>query len=94
MDIIGVGSLPIVICVGFFSGAVMAMEMAKALAQYGAVGETGQMVSITLVRELGPVLTSLMVAGRLLSTVRRGALSVWLSPLCSSARARGRGGWS
>jgi len=64
MDIIGVGSLPIVIMVGFFSGAVMAMQMAKALAQYGAVGQTGQLVTLTLVRELGPALTSLMVAGR------------------------------
>ena len=64
MDIIGVGSLPIVILTGFFSGAVMALQMSKALAQYGAVGQTGQLVAITLVRELGPVLTSLMVAGR------------------------------
>jgi phospholipid/cholesterol/gamma-HCH transport system permease protein len=64
MDIIGVGSLPIVILVGFFSGAVMAMQMARALAQYGAVGQTGQLVALTLVRELGPAMTSLMVAGR------------------------------
>ena len=64
MDIIGVGSLPIVCMVGFFSGAVMAMQMARALAQYGAVGQTGQLVSLTLVRELGPAMTSLMVAGR------------------------------
>jgi phospholipid/cholesterol/gamma-HCH transport system permease protein len=64
MDIIGVGSLPIVVMTGFFSGAVMAMQLAKALSQYGAVGQTGQVVSITLVRELGPVLTALLVAGR------------------------------
>ncbi len=64
MDIIGVGSLPIVAMTGFFSGAVLAMQMAKALQQYGAVGQTGQLVAITLVRELGPVLTSLVVAGR------------------------------
>jgi len=64
MDIIGVGSLPIVIMTGFFSGAVMAMQLAKALSQYGAVGQVGQVVSITLVRELGPVLTALLVAGR------------------------------
>lgn len=64
MDIIGVGSLPIVVMMSFFSGAVMAMQMARALSQYGAVGQTGQVVAITLVRELGPALTSLMVAGR------------------------------
>ena len=64
MDVIGFGSLPIVILTGFFSGAVMALQMSKALAQYGAVGKTGELVTISLVRELGPVLTSLMVAGR------------------------------
>ena len=64
MDIIGVGSLPIVILTGFFSGAVMGLQMSRALAAYGAVGKTGQLVAITLVRELGPVLTALVVAGR------------------------------
>jgi phospholipid/cholesterol/gamma-HCH transport system permease protein len=64
MDIIGVGSLPIVILTGFFSGAVMALQMSRALATYGATGQVGQIVSITLVRELGPVLSSLLVAGR------------------------------
>lgn len=64
MDVIGVGSLPIVVMTGFFSGAVMAMQLSKALSQYGATGNTGQLVAITLVRELGPVLTALMVAGR------------------------------
>src|SRR5260370_20185034 len=61
---IGVGSLPIVVLTGFFSGAVMALQMARALQQYGQVGKTGQVVAITLVRELGPALTALMVAGR------------------------------
>lgn len=64
MDTIGVGSLPIVILTGFFSGAVMALQMSRALSTYGAKEQTGVVVAITLVRELGPVLTSLMVAGR------------------------------
>ena len=64
MDLIGVGSLPIVVIIGIFSGAVMALQMSKALAQYGQIGRTGQLVSLTLVRELGPVLTAIMVAGR------------------------------
>lgn len=64
MDNIGVGSLPIVVLTGFFSGAVMALQMSRALSQYGATGQTGQIVAITLVRELGPVLSSLLVAGR------------------------------
>ena len=64
MDVIGVGSLPIAVLTGFFSGAVMALQMSRALSQYGQVGKTGTLVSLTLVRELGPVLTALMVAGR------------------------------
>jgi phospholipid/cholesterol/gamma-HCH transport system permease protein len=64
MDTIGVGSVPIVVMMGFLSGAVMALQMSRALAQYGQVERTGMIVAITLVRELGPDLTALMVAGR------------------------------
>jgi phospholipid/cholesterol/gamma-HCH transport system permease protein len=64
MDLIGVGSLVIGSLAGFFAGVVMALQMSRALSQYGQVGKTGTLVSLTLVRELGPVLTALMVAGR------------------------------
>ena len=64
MDIIGVGSVPIVSMIGFFSCAVITLQMSRALNQYGAQGEVGRIVSITLVRELGPVLTAIIVAGR------------------------------
>ena len=64
MDIIGVGSLPIVVLTGAFSGAIIALQMARALNTYGASSEVGTIVSLTLVRELGPVLTALLVAGR------------------------------
>jgi phospholipid/cholesterol/gamma-HCH transport system permease protein len=64
MDAIGVGSLPVVVMIGTFSGVVMALQMSRALSQYGQVGKTGTLVSLTLVRELGPVLTAIMVAGR------------------------------
>jgi phospholipid/cholesterol/gamma-HCH transport system permease protein len=64
MDYIGVGSLPIVIATGFLSGAVMALQLSRALSTYGSVNQTGPLVAISLVRELGPDLTALMVAGR------------------------------
>jgi phospholipid/cholesterol/gamma-HCH transport system permease protein len=64
MDTIGVGSLLIVVMTGFFSGAVMALQMSRALATYGSVNKTGTLVALTLVRELGPVLTALMMAAR------------------------------
>ncbi len=89
MDIIGVGSLPIVVMTGFFSGAVMAMQLAKAVAQYGAVGQTGQLVAITLVRELGPVLTSLMVAGRTASGIASELGSMKVTEQIDAMRALG-----
>src|SRR5207249_4455211 len=61
MDSIGVGSVPVVVLTGFFTGAVLALQSAKTLSTFGAVGETGRAVSISLVRELGPVIGSLMV---------------------------------
>jgi phospholipid/cholesterol/gamma-HCH transport system permease protein len=63
-DSIGVGSLPIVVLTGFFTGAVLALQSSNTLAKFGSLSLTGQLVSLSMVRELGPVLTGLMVAGR------------------------------
>ena len=63
-DSIGVGSLPIVLLTGFFTGGVLALQSASTLAQFGAAAITGQLVSFSMIKELGPVLTSLMVSGR------------------------------
>src|SRR5215472_4635678 len=63
-DLIGVGSLPIVVLIGFFTGAVLAVQTANTLQRFGSITLIGQLVSLSMVRELGPVLTSLMVAGR------------------------------
>jgi phospholipid/cholesterol/gamma-HCH transport system permease protein len=63
-DSIGVGSLPIVILTGFFTGAVLALQTSSTLQQFGSLSLTGKLVSLSMVRELGPVLTGLMVAGR------------------------------
>jgi phospholipid/cholesterol/gamma-HCH transport system permease protein len=63
-DIIGVGSLPIVVLTGFFTGGVLALQSASSLQQFGATAITGQLVSLSMIKELGPVLTSLMVSGR------------------------------
>ena len=63
-DIIGVGSLPIVILTGFFLGGVLALQSAATLTQFGAAAFTGQLVSISMIKEIGPVVTALMVTGR------------------------------
>jgi phospholipid/cholesterol/gamma-HCH transport system permease protein len=64
MDSIGVGSLPIVILTGFFTGCVLALQSETALQEFGAVSKTGSLVALSMVKELGPVLTALMVSGR------------------------------
>jgi phospholipid/cholesterol/gamma-HCH transport system permease protein len=89
MDYIGVGSLPIVVLTGFFAGAVMALQMSSALKQYGQVGRTGMVVSITLVRELGPVLTALMVAGRNSSGIASELGSMKVTEQIDAMRALG-----
>jgi phospholipid/cholesterol/gamma-HCH transport system permease protein len=56
MDAIGVGSLSIVVLTAFSSGLIITMQMSRALEDYGATGQVGQIVAITLVRvasELG-----------------------------------------
>jgi phospholipid/cholesterol/gamma-HCH transport system permease protein len=89
MDIIGVGSLPIVVLTGFFSGVVITMQMSRALNQYGAVGQVGQIVAITLVRELGPVLTALLVAGRNASGIASELGSMKVTEQIDAMRALG-----
>src|ERR1700689_394758 len=63
-DVIGVGSLPIVILTGFFLGGVLALQSASTLTQFGAAAFTGQLVSFSMIKEIGPVVTALMVSGR------------------------------
>jgi len=63
-DLIGVGSLPIVLLTGFFTGAVLSLQTSNTLERFGSITLVGQLVSTSMVRELGPVLTGLMVAGR------------------------------
>ena len=63
-DLIGVGSLPIVILTGGFTGAVLALNSASTLSRFGSLTLIAQLVSVGMVTELGPVITGLMVAGR------------------------------
>jgi len=63
-DLIGVGSLPIVILTGLSVGALLALNAASTLQRFGSVTLIGELVSLTMVTELGPLITGLMVAGR------------------------------
>lgn len=89
MDIIGVGSLPIVVLTGFFTGAVLALQMFATLVTFGASAQTGKLVSASLVRELGPVLTALMVAGRNASGIASELGSMTVTEQIDAMRALG-----
>ncbi|HSJ06606.1 MAG TPA: ABC transporter permease [Longimicrobiales bacterium] len=69
MDRIGVGSIPIVLLTGFFTGMVLALQSAMELTRFGAEVYIGNLVAASMVRELGPVLCALMVAGRAASGI-------------------------
>ena len=64
MDAIGVQSLGIVLLTGFFTGMVLALQSSVQLQTFGATMFIGRLVSASMIRELGPVLAGLMVAGR------------------------------
>lgn len=64
MDVIGVGSLGIVLLTGLFTGMVLALQSSIEMRRFGATIYIGRLVGASAVRELGPVLTALMVAGR------------------------------
>ncbi|MGH9325449.1 MAG: MlaE family ABC transporter permease [Terriglobia bacterium] len=89
MDVIGVGSLPIVLLTGFFTGAVLALQTYRTLATFGEVGLLGEAVSIAVIRELGPVLTALVVAGRNSSGIASEIGSMLVSEQIDALRALG-----
>ncbi|HVG37852.1 MAG TPA: ABC transporter permease [Pyrinomonadaceae bacterium] len=89
MDVIGVGSLTIILLTGFFTGGVLALQTYPTLKYYGAQDQTGFLVATSLVRELGPVLTGLMVAGRVGSAISAELGSMVVSQQIDAMRALG-----
>jgi len=88
-DIIGVGSTSIVLLSGFFTGGVLALQSAATLSQFGATAVTGRFVGITMIRELGPVLTGIMVAGRNASSMASELGSMVVTEQIDAMRALG-----
>ncbi len=89
MDHIGVGSLGIVVLTGFFTGGVLILQAYPTLEYYGAQSNAGQGVATSLIRELGPVLTALMVAGRVGSSISAELGSMVVSQQIDAMRALG-----
>ena len=89
MDDIGVGSLPIVLLSGFFIGAVMVLQTGSQFQRFGQVSLTGDIVSLALVRELGPSITGLLVAGRCASGIASELGSMQVTEQVDAMRAMG-----
>src|SRR5678815_1890764 len=89
MDKIGVGSVAVVMLTGFFTGSVLTLQSASSLAAFGAKGLTGRLVAISMVRELGPVLASLMLAGRVGSGIASELGSMVVTEQINAMRALG-----
>lgn len=89
MDLIGVGSLQIVLLTGFFTGGVLVLQTYPTLEYYSIQSEAGRSVATSLIRELGPVLSALMVSGRIGSAISAELGSMVVSQQIDAMRALG-----
>lgn len=69
MELIGINSLPIVIIISLFTGMVFSLQIAKIFATFGLTSQLGQGLTLAFARELAPVLTGVVVAGRIGSSI-------------------------
>jgi len=89
LDQIGIGSLTVVTLAGFFTGAVLALQTGITLDQFGARPFVGRLISASMVKELGPVLTGLMLAGRVGSGIAAELGSMVVTDQINALRALG-----
>ncbi len=88
-EIIGVGSMTVVVLTGLFTGMVLALQSGITLDMFGARSMVGRLVSASMVKELGPVLTALMVAGRVGSGIAAELGSMMVTDQIAALRALG-----
>ena len=86
---IGIGSLTVVLLTGFFTGAVLALQTGITLDQFGARPFVGRLISASMIKELGPVLTGLMLAGRVGSGIAAELGSMVVTDQINALRALG-----
>lgn len=89
LDAIGIGSLTVVVLTGLFTGMVLALQSGITMDQFGARSMVGRLVSATMVKELGPVLTALMVAGRVGSGIAAELGSMMVTEQIGAMRSLG-----
>jgi phospholipid/cholesterol/gamma-HCH transport system permease protein len=89
LDAIGVGSLTVVLLTGLFTGAALALQSGQTLDQFGARPVVGRLVGASMIKELGPVLTALMLAGRVGSGIAAELGSMVVTDQINALRALG-----
>jgi phospholipid/cholesterol/gamma-HCH transport system permease protein len=89
LDAIGAQSLMVVLLTGFFTGAVLALQSGLTLDQFGARPFVGRLVSASMIKELGPVLTGLMLTGRVGSGIAAEIGSMVVTDQIFALRALG-----
>jgi phospholipid/cholesterol/gamma-HCH transport system permease protein len=89
LESVGVGSLTVVLLTGVFTGAVLALQSGLTLDQFGARPVVGRLVSASMIKELGPVLTALMLAGRVGSGIAAELGSMVVTDQINALRALG-----
>jgi phospholipid/cholesterol/gamma-HCH transport system permease protein len=89
LDAIGVGSLTVVLLAGLFTGAALALQSGQTLDQFGARPVVGRLVSASMIKELGPVLTALMLTGRVGSGIAAELGSMVVTDQINALRALG-----
>ena len=88
-DSIGIGSLTVVLLAGLFTGMVLALNSGMTLDRFGAKSMVGQLISASMVKELGPVLSGLMVSGRVGSGIAAELGSMLVTDQIAALRALG-----
>jgi len=89
LDLIGVGSITVVLLTGLFTGMALAAQSGLTLDQFGARPVVGRLVSASMIKELGPVLTALMLTGRIGSGIAAELGSMMVTDQINALRALG-----
>lgn len=89
IDIIGVGSVGVAVVAALFTGMVLALQTAVNMARFGAENYVGPVVALSILRELGPVLTAILVGGKVASGITAEIGSMRVTEQIDALRAIG-----
>ncbi|MCI0548509.1 MAG: ABC transporter permease [Candidatus Rokubacteria bacterium] len=93
IDRIGVRSLGVALTAGLFTGMVLALQTAVNMARFGAENYVGPVVALSILRELGPVLTAILVGGKIASGITAELGSMKVTEQIDALRALGVNYW-